>query len=94
MNATNTSLNLIEKYQDSDIQEKFNQFKSEIDGFSDSNENFDLKTGDVIKFIGGYDSNIEFTSQILGFNSKGFAFVLWDCYWVALNLHERLISKS
>lgn len=68
------------------IKERFAAFKLKVVGFSDVNEKLNLKTGDMVKFIGGYDDNVEFTSEILGFNSEGFAFMLWDCYWFAVDL--------
>lgn len=82
-------INLIEEYKDSDIREQFNTFKEKARGFSDSNEKLNLKTGDVITFVGGYNDDIEFTSEVLGFDADGFAFVLWDCYWFGVNLEDQ-----
>jgi len=88
-----TPFNLIEKYQHSDIKEQFEGFKQRVKGFTDINENLGLKTGDIIKFVGGYDSYMEFTSEVMGFNEDGRAFVLWDCFWLDINLPERKFKK-
>lgn len=61
--------------------------------FSEKNEKLNLKTGDIINFIGGENDDIEFRSEILGFNDEGFAYVLWDCYWLAIDLEKRLIKN-
>lgn len=82
-------INLIEEYKDSNIREQFNIFKKNVRGFSDTNEKFNLKTGDVITFVDRYSSDVEFTSEVLGFDADGFAFVLWDCYWFGVNLEDQ-----
>jgi hypothetical protein len=60
---------------------------------SNQNSAFNLKTGDIIQFKGGYNRDIAFTSEIIGFNKNGDAFVVWDCYWFNLNLSERLLES-
>jgi len=85
-------INLIDKYNNSTIREEFENFKKKLqesNDFSEENKSLNLKVGDVVKFIGGYESDVEFTSEILGFNSKGKAFVLWDCFWLDIDLVER-----
>lgn len=85
-------INLIEKYNNSTIREEFENFKKKLqesNDFSEENKSLNLKVGDVVKFIGGYESDVEFTSEILGFNSEGKAFVLWDCFWLDIDLVER-----
>lgn len=85
-------INLIDKYNNSTIREEFEKFKKKLqerNNFSDENKSLNLKIGDVVTFIGGYDSDIEFTSEILGFTSEGKAFVLWDCFWLDIDLIER-----
>ena len=86
-----TLFDLIETFKNSEIEEKFNEFKLTVEGFNNHNKRFSLETGDVIQFRNGY--GIEMVSRILGFDKDGFAFLLWDCYWFAINLEERLISK-
>lgn len=84
--------NLIDKYNNSTIREEFEIFKNKLkerNNFSEENKSLNLKIGDVVTFIGGYDNDIEFTSEILGFTSEGKAFVLWDCFWLDIDLIER-----
>ena len=90
---TREKVNLIDKYKDSDIEEEFDKFKSKVKGFTDENTKHNLKTGDTITFVGGYNDDLEFTSKILGFDSDGHAFVLWDCYWFPVNLDTRQLIK-
>jgi len=81
-------VNLIEKYKNSDIALKFNVFKDKVNGFSEYFGN--LKKGDIVTFIAGYDNNCEFTTEILGFDFVGNVFVLKDSFWapiVADKLH-------
>lgn len=86
-------IDLIEKYGHTEIRDKFSQFKRNVTGFTDTNTVINLKTGDVVSFFGGYDGDIHFKSEILGFNNEGEAFVLWDCYWFAIELRERQFKK-
>ena len=94
------SIDLISKYNDTIIydgvtlRENFEAFKQTVKGFTNSNENLNLKTGDTIGFMGGFNNDIEFTSEILGFDIEGNAFVLWDCYWFAIDLSKRLIAEE
>lgn len=41
----------------------------------------ELKIGDRVEFIGGYNDNILFEATIAGFYSDGEILVPWDCYW-------------
>ncbi len=81
---------LIEKYKDSEIRTEFAAFKGDVDGFSDENKELRLKTGDVILFNGGYNYDIQYKSEILGFNKSGYVFVLWDCYWYPIRLTDTM----
>lgn len=90
-------INLIEKYpsQENDIREKFEAFKYKIAGFNTENVEYDLSIGDIILFKNGYD--VEMITEILGFDSEGDCYLLWDCYWSPIRLNERfieLISKK
>lgn len=58
---------------------------------TDINEAHGLRTGDRILFYNGY--GVEMITEILGFEEDGKAFLLWDCYWFAIDLHTRLIRK-
>lgn len=67
-------------------REKFNSFKSKIKGFKEEYEG--LKIGDVIEFVGGYNSDILYTTEILGFDQDGDIYLLWDCYWFPIRLSD------
>jgi hypothetical protein len=82
--------NLIEKYasKKQEWSEKIKNFNS----FSSIHQNF--KIGDKIKFIGGYENNMIFETEILGFDTDGDIYVLWDCYWFSIkNDSSRNIQK-
>lgn len=54
----------------------------------------DLKTGDTITFLGGFNKDIMYKSEIFGFSIKGIIYVVWDCYWFGIsNSEDRLIQK-
>jgi len=87
-------VDLIAKYGNSNIEAMFEKMKTDIGNFTDANAEFDLKTGDEIHFMAGYEANIYFVSKILGFDADGSAYVLWDCYWFGINLSTRKWSKT
>lgn len=83
-----------EKFKNGDIIEKFEHFriyKNEHGAIVESFSEFSLKKGDRILFLNGY--GIPMITEILGFNHKGDAYLLWDCYWFPINVKERLIKK-
>lgn len=84
------AINLLDRNTD-DILSKFNEFKKNLTFISDTNDKFNLKTGDKILFLNGYD--IPMITKILGFSAEGTAYLLWDCYWFDINLETRLIRK-
>lgn len=73
--------------------EKFAEHKAKISGFTDTNSELGLKSGDVVKFISGYNSDLKYITKILGFDADGKAFMLWDCYWFPVDLVERKFDK-
>ena len=85
--------NRIKKYKDSDIKEKFASYKEKIKGFTETNSELDLKVGDTVQFVSGYNLDMLYTTEILGFDSDGDAYGLWDCYWVAVILPIRQYKK-
>lgn len=97
-NEKSKPINLLSKYSYDKQQEyiqSFENFKEKITGFVDTNTEHDLSVGDIIQFKNGYD--IEIITQILGFDSDGDCYLLWDCYWSPIRLNERftkLINKS
>ena len=87
-------VNLLEKYktsgEDVEYEEAFNKMKAKGESvFSDENEKYGLKTGDVIQFIAGYNDDIKYTTKILGFDKDGDAYVLWDSYWFPVKLGDK-----
>lgn len=85
--------NLIKLDKNNEEREAFAKYKPKITDFCDSNPELDLKVGDVISFMAGYNDDIKYISEILGFSSDGRAFMLWDCYWSNINLVERNWKK-
>lgn len=87
------AINLIEEYNSHKNggaqywRDEFNKWKSErLDlDISDTNADLRLKTGDLISFMSGHNGDINYISEVLGFNSDGRIFVLWDCYWFPIN---------
>ncbi len=87
--------NLVEKYKYigtyNRILSDFDSFTHKVEGFTTRNHKFSLEKGDMIHFKNGYD--IDMISEILGFDSEGRAFLVWDCYWYSIDLNTRLVSK-
>lgn len=64
---------------DLECRDKFAEFKHKIDGFKESHGKF--KVGDLIYFYGGFNDDILYLTEILGFGKDGDIYLLWDCYW-------------
>ncbi len=47
-----------------------------------------FKVGQVILFWGGYNNDIRYRSEIIGFNEDGEIYVMWDCYWFPIRDEE------
>lgn len=90
MNDTFPTFNLIDKYE-----VKKEQWSNKILDFKDFTiDNPKFKIGDKIQFIGGYNNDMIFISEILGFSIEGEIYVLWDCYWLPIkDNEERKIKK-
>ena len=86
--------NLLAKpLHESTIERMNNWLKSNADGFTNKNEKYNLKVGDVITFKNGYD--IPMRTKIIAFNAEnGNPYMYWDCYWVDLDLERRLIKTK
>ena len=82
--------NLILKYDNSTYRK---DFKNDISSYALENKKRNLKVGDKILFYGGYNRDILYLSEILGFNNEDGAYVLWDCYWFPLNLNTRKYKR-
>ena len=79
--------------EDIEYSNRFKAYIPKIDGFQTENKEFGLKIGDKVKVIAGYNSDIIYTAEILGFNSEGEMYLLWDCYWFPVKIEGRLIEK-
>ena len=91
-------INLLNKYIENgnDIlyREKFDKFKHKIEGFKETHDELDLKIGDIIEFNGGYNNDIRYTTEILGFDSDNDIYLLWESYWYPIkNDNKRNIIK-
>ena len=69
---------------------------SEIKGFKRglSIVHEDFKVGDIIEFFGGYNGDIRYRAEILGFDKDGDIYLYWDSYWFPIrNDNARKINK-
>lgn len=84
-------LRLNKSYQS---QKKF--YKEKIQSYKIyTDQHPDFKIGDSISFWSGYNNDIRYTSEILGFDTDGDIYVLWDCYWSPIsNNKEREITLT
>ena len=41
----------------------------------------ELKKGDIIEFWGGYNGDIRYRAEIIGFDKDGDIYLDWDSYW-------------
>ena len=86
-------IDLIEKYKnDIVLLEKIKNFTIE-NSKSNENKELGLKVGDTILFIAGYNNDIEYKSNIVGFDENSNAYLFWDCYWFAKDLKKCLVKK-
>lgn len=82
-------INLLEKYNDDtqkEFTESFEKYKVKLTGVKDTHKH--LRVGDVIEFIAGYNLDIIYITKILGFDSEGDIYLLWDCYWSPIRLTD------
>lgn len=88
-------INLLEKYSE-EIADEYREATKEYmtrRGYNDTeNAEIGVKVGDLVTFIGGYNSDIIYTTEVLGFDEDKDLIVLWDCYWFAVKA-ERIIKK-
>jgi hypothetical protein len=71
------AFDLIERYQS--LKDSAIQTIKSYRIYSDSHPNFTI--GDIIEFYSGYHNDILYRSEIIGFDTDGDIYVLWDCYW-------------
>lgn len=82
---TQEPINLIEKSEQ--YRAKFHQFIAEAATPLATTHPLGFSQGDRIQFLNGY--GIPMITEILGFDEKGEAYLLWDCYWFTINLVSR-----
>lgn len=87
-------INLISKsLHQSTIDKMVNWIESNSKKFTNKNEKYNLKVGDIITFKNGY--GVPMVSKIIAFNAEnGNAYIYWDCYWLSLDLEKRLIKSK
>lgn len=88
------AFNLLSKpLHESTIERMNNWLEANAHRFTGKNEKYNLKVGDIITFKNGYD--IPMSTKIIAFNAEtGNVYLYWDCYWVDLNLDERLLKSK
>jgi len=86
-------VDLLKKYAtySDNYRQKFEEYKSQIKGFTESYGNFEI--GDIIEFNGGYNNDIRYTTEILGFDQDGDIYLLWDSYWFPIKDEEKRAIK-
>jgi len=86
-------VDLIKKYEEysNNYRQKFEEYKSQIKGFTETLGNFQI--GDIIEFNGGYNNDIRYTTEILGFDQDGDIYLLWDSYWFPIKDEEKRAIK-
>lgn len=94
------SIDLIKKYKSNGeydrIKYEFKKFikdRSSRLSLSNFNSELNLSTGDIVSFYGGYNGDILYQTEILGFDEDGEAYMLWDSYWTAIPLIQRKFKK-
>jgi hypothetical protein len=88
------TINLLSKtLHESTIERMNNWLEANAHRFTNRNEKYKLKVGDVITFKNGYD--IPMSTKIIAFNAEtGNAYMYWSCYWVELDLEKVLVKAK
>ena len=81
-NVMRGAFNLLSKpLHESTIERMNNWLQANADKFTNKNEKYNLKVGDIITFKNGYD--IPMSTKIIAFNAEtGNPYMYWDCYVV------------
>lgn len=87
------AFNLLSKpLHESTIEMMNNWLEANADKFTNKNEKYNLKVGDIITFKNGYD--IPMSTKIIAFNAEnGNAYMYWDCYWFDYEGISHLVSS-
>ena len=48
-------------------------------------ENDEFTVGDEISFMGGFNDDILYKSKIIGIDTNGWLYLIWDCYWFPID---------
>lgn len=84
---------LLKPLHESTIKRMNNWLQVNANKFTNKNEKYNLKIGDIITFKNGYD--IPMSTKIIAFNAEtGNPYMYWDCYWVDLDLEKRLLKTK
>lgn len=93
-------VDLVEKYaeggRDEEYRARFEEYKPKIKGFTESNG--ELNAGDIVEVTAGYNDDIRYTVEILGFDADDDIYLLWDSFWAPIRNDEvrsiKLIKKA
>jgi predicted nuclease with TOPRIM domain len=93
-------VDLVEKYaedgRDEEYRSKFDEYKPKIKGFTETSGAYSI--GDIIEITAGYNSDIRYTVEILGFDADGDIYLLWDSFWAPIRNEDvrsiKLIKKA
>lgn len=76
---------LIKRYQgNTELLDKISKYSNEK--LTSLHPKYEV--GQIISFIGGYDSDINYITTIIGFDDE-YIFVYWDCYWFPIRDEEK-----
>lgn len=84
-------VNLVEKNKNNQIlKNNIEDFKiKNADKITFENKELNLKAGDVVNVIAGYNSDINYKVEIFSFDKKsGEAYLVWDCYWFTKKINK------
>ena len=51
----------------------------------------ELKRGDIVVIQSGYNDDINYRIEVLGFDKEGMCYFVWDCWWMPQDLSKCLI---
>lgn len=88
------AINLLSKQLHETTVERMNNWlEVNAHSFTNKNEKYNLKIGDKIIFKNGQD--VPMSTKIIAFDLEtGNAYLYWDCYWVSIDLKERLLKAK
>ena len=97
---TMLQVDLVSKYAESGSDEgyraKFEEYKPKIKGFTETSGDYNI--GDIIEITAGYNNDIRYKVEILGFDGDGDIYLLWDSFWAPIKNDDvrsiKLIKKA